>query len=392
MILYTYKFKLKPTKKQCQLINKHCGASVWLYNHFLSLRKELYVKENKLLSYYESCKLLTELKKQETWLKEINSQSCQITLNYLDIAFQKFFRKECGYPKYHSTTKNYSFCIPQSITVENKRLYIPKFREGIRIIQHRNIEGKIKKASIIKRLNNYYVVLVVERNIQAFTKTQKVVGIDLGIKTLATLSDGIKIENPKTLKKYSNKLAKLQRYLARKQNKQSKRRDKNKLKISILQEKIKNIRHDNIHKLTNKIVHDFDIISVEKLDMKHMMKNHMLAKSVFDASFGMILEQLKYKCDWYGKQFIQIDKWFPSSKTCYHCGQEKHDLALSDRVWTCSKCNKKIDRDINAAQNILREGLRTLLYRQDLSITPKEILKNNDYENLFGSYENVSNL
>ena len=360
--LYTYKFKLEPTKLQAILLNKHCGASRFVYNYFLNLRKNHYQQENKGLSYNQNSATLTELKKVETtgWLKEVNSQSLQFGLKALDTAFDRFFKKKARFPTFHSRFRKNSFRVPQNTRIIGNKLVIPKFLDGIKLIEHRPVEGIIKFSSLSKEPSGeYFVSITVEKEVKEFAKTGKMVGIDLGIKDLIICSDKTVQKNPKNTYKYQIKLKKLQQHLSKK-TKGSNNRTKARLKVARVHKKIKNSRVDAIHKATTNLVRNNDVIVMESLKAKNMVKNRKLAKAVSDASFGEIKRQLEYKCLWYGRVLIKIGTFYPSSKTCSNCGWINQNLTLKDRNWTCSQCAIKHDRDYNASINILQEGLRNI--------------------------------
>ena len=381
--LYTYKFKLEPTKLQAILLNKHIGACRKMYNYFLDIKKTYYktAKEQELekkgLTYNDTAKLLTELKKQEEywWLKEVNAHG----------AYNNFFKGTGEFPQFHGKNHTQSFRVPQAIQIKDSKIQIPKFPEGIKFKKHRELEyTKICNATISKDCRgDYYVSLAVEKDIQTLPKTDKAVGIDIGIKSLAVCSNGLSINNPKNTNKYAQKLKYTQRKLNRKLEKTTKeqvfdKEDKpvytntgklkfrlvisknaNKIKTQIarLHNKISNKRKDTIHKATRKIVENHDVICIEDLNTKGMIRNRKLSKAIADASFGEIKRQLEYKSKWYGRQVIKISRWFPSSKSCSDCGWINQNLKLSDRVFKCSQCACNLDRDQNASINILTQGL-----------------------------------
>jgi len=360
--LYTYKLKLKPSKLQTILLNKHCGAIRFVYNYFLNARKECYLKETKSINYNETSSLLTQLKKDVAtgWLKEVNSQSLQAGLKNLDTAFDRFFKKKAHFPKFHNKYRQASFKIPQKTKIVNNKLVIPKFLEGIRFAENKEIQGEIKFSTISREPSGeYFVSITVEKNIEEFPKTGKAVGIDLGIKDLVICSDKKVYKNPKNTYKYEVILKRAQQHLSRKV-KGSNNRDRARIKVAKIHKKITNCRKDTIHKTTTDLVKNNDLIMMESLRVKNMVKNNKLAKALSDASFGEIKRQLEYKCIWYGKVLIKIGTFFPSSKTCSNCGHINQNLKLSDRDWICSQCATKHDRDHNASVNILKEGLRQI--------------------------------
>jgi len=358
----SYKFRIEPTSEQIVLLSKHFGACRFVFNKFLHERKEKYLNEKTSLNYYDNARTLTDLKKEEDfdWLKEINSQSLQSAIRNLDSAYKNFFNKQNKFPRFKSKYNKQSFKIPQNALINEGKLVIPKFKEGIKINLHREIEGEILFATITKSTTGkYYVSITCEVNYKPFDKIGSKVGIDTGIKDLAILSDGKIYENIKVLKSKLKKLKYQQRQLSKKQ-KGSNSRQKQKIKLSLTHEKITNIRKDYLHKISTEIVKNHDIISVEDLSVKNMMKNHKLAQSLSDVSLGMFYTMLEYKSKWNDKSFVKIDRFFPSSKTCSNCGWIYQDLNLSIREWTCSSCNEHHDRDLNASKNILKQGINIL--------------------------------
>ncbi len=356
VIKYTYKFRLIPTEDQKVLLNKHFGSVRFVYNYFLNQRKEEYLNNKKSLNYYDQAKYLTEVKKELTWLKEINSQTLQYSLNCLDIAYQGFFNKRTQFPNFKSKRSKNSFTVPQNVKVKDRKLIIPKFK-GIKIIMEREIKGKIGKATISKTPSGkYFVSILVEKEYNPVNKTNKSVGIDLGLKDFLVLSTGSKIKNGRFLKHYEHQLKLNQKSLSRK-TKGSNRYENQRLKVARIHEKISNSRMDLIHKVSLNLVRNYDQIFLEDLNVKGMVKNHKLSKSISDVSWSKFIEVLTYKANWNDKEVIKVDRFFPSSKTCNSCGWINNSLTLNERTWTC-KCGLEVDRDLNAAKNILNEGLR----------------------------------
>ena len=361
-IFKSFKFRIYPNKEQEVLMAKHFGACRFVFNHYLNKRKETYLEDKKSLNYYDNANDLTQLKKDENfnWLKEINSQSLQSSLRNLDSSYMRFFRKQTKFPRFKSKYDRQSFKIPQSVSLKENQLIIPKFKDGIKINLHTEINGEILFATISKSTTGkYYVSLTCEVQHQPYEKTNSKVGIDTGIKDLAILSDGTTYENIKTLKNNLKKLKYNQRQLSKKV-KGSSSRTKQKQKLAVLHEKITNVREDYLHKVSTEIVKNHDIISVEDLAVKNIMKNHKLAQAMSDVSLGSFYSMLEYKCEWNNRQFVKIDRFFPSSKTCSKCGWINQDLTLNIREWTCPSCNEKHDRDFNASKNILKQGLKIL--------------------------------
>jgi putative transposase len=359
VIKYSYKFRLDPTEDQVILLDKHFGCVRWAYNYFLNQRKEEYLNNNKTITYNKQSALLTQLKKEEetSWLKEVNSQTLQYSLKCLDQAYQNFFAKRTKFPKFKSKRDRNSFTVPQTTRLNGDRLIIPKFGNGIKMIMEREVRGEIKKATLSKTgTGKYFVSILAEKEYQPVEKTNKKVGLDLGLKDFIVLSTGLKVKNGRFLKQYENVLKLNQKHLSRK-TKGSNRYQRQKLKVARIHEKILNSRMDQIHKVSSFLIRNFDTIYVEDLNVSGMMKNHKLARSIGDVGWGKFINTLTYKAQWNDKEVIPVGRFFPSSKTCNSCGWINNSLKLQDRSWKC-KCGLDVDRDLNAAKNILNEGLR----------------------------------
>ena len=372
MINKTYRFRLLPTKEQEVLLNQHFGHSRWVYNHFLNERKEQYQADKKSDNYYKQAATLTKLKKEgETkWLKEVNSQTLQFALRSLDTAFLNFFRGNAQFPKFKSRKHKNTFTVPQFGTIEDGEINIPKLKDGIKVKLHREVKGKIGKMNITKTpTGKYYVSIFTEQIIEELPKTNKQVGIDLGLKDFVITSDNKKFKNNRYTRKYAKQLKKAQQHLSRKQ-KGSNGFEKQKIKVAKIHEKIASCRLDTLHKVSIELVKNYDLISVEDLNVKGMIKNHKLSKHIADVSWGNFVTLLQYKCDWYGKELVKVNRFYPSSKSCSDCGWINQNLKLSDREWTCNSCGVVHDRDENASRNILKEGLK--IYRVERSITREE--------------------
>jgi putative transposase len=367
----TYRFRIYPTAKQEQNLARHFGHSRFVYNYFLNQRKEQYQSDKKSDNYYKQAASLTKLKKEEgtEWLKEVNSQTLQFALKSLDSAYTNFFRGNAKFPRFKSRRHKNSFTIPQFGRIDDGKLNIPKFKEGIKIKIHRELKGKIGKMSITRTpTGKYFVSIFTEQEIEQLTKTDKVLGIDLGLKDFVITSDNKKFKNNRYTKKYARELKKAQQHLSRKQ-KGSNGFEKQKLKVAKIHENISNSRLDALHKVSKELIDENQIICIEDLNVKGMIKNRKLSKHIADASWGNFVNLLQYKADWYGREVVKINRWYPSSKTCNECGWINQDLNLSDREWTC-KNGHKLDRDLNASQNILKEGLK--IHRLGRSITKVE--------------------
>jgi putative transposase len=359
-MLKSYKYKIKPTEDQKVLLNKHFGSIRFAYNYFLNERKVEYETNKQSLNYNDNSATLTKLKKKEEfkWLKEINSQSLQHSLKGLDDAYNSFFKKRTGFPKFKSKHSKNSFKVPQFVKVFDGKLIIPKFRYHIEMIQDRKFKGEIRQATLSKTpTGEYFVSILVETEHQKLEKTGKQVGIDLGIKDFVITSDGYKYKNNRWTKTYAKNLKEHQQHLSRK-TKGSNRYNKQKLKVAKIHKKIANSRLDNLHKVSTELIKKYDIIYLEDLNIKGMIKNHKLSKHIADASWGKFIALLEYKAEWNEKEVIKIDRFFPSSKQCNCCGYINQNLKLDVREWNCPSCKSKLDRDLNASKNILKEGIK----------------------------------
>ena len=358
----TYKYRLYPNRKQAALLAQHFGCIRFVYNYFLAERKEQYKNTKKSDNYYAQAKKLTELKKNPAylWLNEVNAQSLQHALRNLDTAYTNFFKKRAKFPKFHSKKHGCSFAVPQKFKVENNKLFIPKFREGIKLIEDRKLEGNLRNITVtITPSGKYYVSIMSMVEYKPLKKTNSRVGLDLGLKDLVITSDGIKYSSNKFIKQYSRCLSTAQKHLSRKK-KGSSTWNRQHIKTAKIQEKISDCRKDKLRKISTNLIRKYDIIFCEDLNVKGMKRNHYLAKSINDASWNMLVNMLTYKADWNDKRIVKVDRFYPSSKTCHHCGYIKKDLSLADREWICPVCGNVLDRDLNAAKNILDEGIRIL--------------------------------
>jgi len=354
-----FKYRIFPTEPQKELIAKHIGSSRFVYNLALETKNAAYISAKHNYSVFDLVKQLPELKEELPWLKEVNSQSLQQSIQNMDIAFKKFF-KGAGFPKFKSKRDRQSFSIPQNVIVENNLLIIPKFKEGIKISLHRPTQGIVKSATIsITPTGKYFVSILCDTNTEIPTKVpiteSTTIGIDLGIKDFAITSEGEVFENPKYLRKAQSKL----KYVQRKYSKHKGKRTKKKL--AKLHEDVVNKRKDFLHKVSTKLIRENQTIALETLTVKNMVKNHNLAQAISDVSWSTFVSMLEYKADWYGKNILRIGQFAPSSKTCSKCGSINKELQLKDREWTCGSCSTVLDRDVNAAINIKSFALKNIL-------------------------------
>ncbi len=372
-VIKGYKYRVYPNEEQKIQINKTFGCCRFVYNHFLAMRIELYKTEQKSMSKTECNNYCNQkLKKEYPWLKEVDKFALTNSIYNLDFAYQNFFREvkkgnnNQGFPKFknkRSSNKSYKTNFTNNnieLSFNNNQIKLPKLG-WVKCKLHRKFTGKILSATVSQvPSGKYFVSLNVECEHEELPENNNTVGLDLGISDLLITSDGETIENNKLTYKYEKKLAKLQRQLAKKE-KGSKNRNKQRIKVARLHEKITNIRKDNLHQISSQIVKENQFIFSEDLNIKGMVKNHNLAKSIHDVSWYELTRQLQYKSEWNDKIYHKIDRFYASSQLCNVCGYKNEDIKnLSIREWSCPKCNTKHNRDINASINILNQGLRDL--------------------------------
>jgi putative transposase len=357
----TYRFRLQPTKEQEILLNNHFGCVRWVYNHYLRERIEQYKVSKTSDNYYKQAATLTQLKKQpeNAWLKEVNSQSLISALRHLDTAFVNFFRSSAQFPRFKSKKGKNSFTVPQCVQVKKDRICLLKFKEGIKLKLHRRMEGVVKHCTVSRTPSGKYMVSILcTVQHQPSKPTGKSCGIDLGLRDFAVTSDGERFKNYRHLKRYQRALASAQKHLGRKE-KGSKHRNTQRLKVARIYEKITNTRMDLLHKVSAQTTNAYDTICVEDLHVKGLLRNRKLSRHIADASWSTFVRLLEYKAEWNNKRVVKVNRFYPSSKTCHECGYIHQDLKLSERTWTFPN-GHTLDRDENAAKNILREGLNLL--------------------------------
>ena len=361
-----YKLRLYPNRKQRRLLNKIFGCSRFVYNYFLNKCNTLIENGESRLSFAECSRLLTQLKKELLWLKEPDKFALQNVLKDLSIAFDRYYNNISGYPNFKKKGFKNSYRTTftnNNIEFKNGKVKVPKLGY-MKCKGYKSISGRILNATLSKTGSvNYFISICctdVDIDKSNYPLTNKFVGLDLGIKDFVITSDGIKFENPRFLEKSLEKLAKANRELSRKPRFSS-NWFKAKRKVAKLHEKIANQRKDYINKLTTSLVRNYDIICFETLKVKNMIKNPKLSRCIADVSWSEFIRQLKYKCEWYGKEVSPVDTYFASSQICSNCGYKNPEVKnLSIRNWECSNCGINHDRYINASKNILIKGLKEL--------------------------------
>lgn len=362
-MLKGYKYRIFPDENQKEQLQRYFGVVRLVYNLAFEAKTNAYASRGKSLSKYDLIKQLPELRKGFDYIKDCPSQSLQQSIINLDSAYKGFFKNKNGFPKFKNRYSKQSMVFPQGfeISFKDNRIKLPKLG-WINVDFHREFKGIPKKVTLSKTTTGKYFISVLVDTQKEMPKkkpitTETSVGVDFGIKDLAITSDGVVYENKNFFKNQQKRLRIEQRSLARKK-KGSKNREKQKLKVALLQEKIRNQRTDYLHKISTELVNSYDTIALEDLSVSNMIKNRNLAKAISDMGWRQLRTMLEYKAEWYGKNVVTIGRFVPSSKICSNCGNHKKDLKLSDRQYECIKCGFSEDRDINAAYNIKNFGVR----------------------------------
>lgn len=372
VVYKAYKYRIYPNKEQQTLIAKTIGCSRYIYNYLLNLWNNTYKDTGKGLNYYACSKELPILKKQFDWLKEVDSTALQSSTRDLTDGFGRFFKKQTNKPRFKSkknSVQSYtSTNNNDSIRVEGDRVRIPKLG-FVKFANSRRLTGVIKSATVRRNATGkYFISIIVETTVEELPKTNTTIGIDVGLTDFLTLSDGTNVSNPRNFRGLEKKLAKEQRKLARRKHQaledkkpllEAKNYQKQKIKVARVHEKISNKRKDFLQKLSTNLIKSHDVIGMEDLDIEGMLKNSNLSKSISDVSWSEFRRMLEYKAEWYGKELVVVDRFFPSSQLCSSCGEQNVGIKeLSVRYWSCGSCGVGHDRDVNAATNIENEVKR----------------------------------
>jgi putative transposase len=357
-----YRYRVYPTPEQARNLAQTFGCTRFVYNWALHTRLRAYFDHGKKLSTKDLSAALPALKKAEgtAWLRDVSSVPLQQALRHLDAAYANFFAGRADYPtfkkKHHEQSATYT---DNAFTLRDGMLTLAKQLEPLPIVWSRPLPKDVQPSSVTvtrDKIGRYFVSILVEEEIAPLAHSEKAVGIDLGLKTFLVTSDGQTIANPRYYARDEKKLAQAQRRHARKK-KSGKNREKARCKVARLHARIADTRRDFQQQVSTRLIRENQVICLETLNIKGMVKNHSLAKAISDVGWGGFVRQLEYKARWYGRTLVKIDRWYPSSKTCSACGYLQDALTLDVRAWICLACGVQHDRDRNAAQNILTAGL-----------------------------------
>jgi putative transposase len=382
-MLKAIKIRIYPTDNQEVYINKLLGTCRYIYNNLLAFKKQEYEEKQNNISFGQLGKHLTELKIENEWIKDSHSKVLQQSMVDLDKAYKNFFKEKKGYPKFKSKKDNKQSCrfpIDAISGINGNRINLITQLKNIHYKCSRKDEkylnkykDNIRSATLSKtKSGKYYLSILIDGSLtpKLSQPTNQFIGIDLGIKDFVITSDGETYDNIKIKRNNEKKLIKLHKELSKKQ-KGSNNRNKAKIKLAKAHEKLNNIKENYLHSIINQLLNENQVIIMEDLNIKGMMKNHKLAKSIQELSLYRFKEILKYKAKWFNKEIIEIDRYFPSSKLCSKCGYKNEDLTLKDRAWVCPHCGQTHDRDINASINILNEGKR--IYKETIGLSSSEL-------------------
>lgn len=364
-VFRAYRYRFTPTSEQVDQLSRTFGCVRYVYNHFLRERTDAWFERQERMGYSATAKSLTALKKQpETaFLAEVSNVCLQQSLRHLDRAFANFFKGQARYPSFKKKQRKQSATyMANGFRWRDGQLWLAKQKNPLNIRWSRRFSGEPSSITVsLDTAGRYHVSFLVEEKQAALPVTPKMVGLDLGLTHRVITSDGNKIPNPRFIRQTERKLARAQRALSRKQR-GSNNRAKARLKVARLHAKRADQRRDATHKLTTQLIHENQVIAAESLQVKNLLQNRSLSKAISDVGWHQITLQLAYKAEWYGRDFVQIDKWYPSSKRCFHCGHIAESMPLTVRAWDCPSCGTQgIDRDVNAARNILQAGKAILV-------------------------------